>query len=94
MSLTALDSDVIKSYVSLGLGVGIISARAFRKGKDEGLVAIACDHLFPLQTTRLAYRRGAYLRSYTVEFIRLFAPNMQAADLKQLETAAGENFSI
>ncbi|HUP29819.1 MAG TPA: CysB family HTH-type transcriptional regulator [Usitatibacter sp.] len=94
VALTALDSDVIKSYVSLGLGVGIISARAFRKGKDEGLVAIPCEHLFPLQTTRLAYKRGAYLRGYTVEFIRLFAPNMQAADLKQLENAAGENFSI
>ena len=94
VALTALDSDVIKSYVSLGLGVGIISARAFRKGKDEGLVAIPCEHLFPLQTTRLAYKRGGYLRGYTVEFIRLFAPNMRGEDLKQLETAAGDNFSI
>jgi LysR family cys regulon transcriptional activator len=92
--LTALDSDVIKSYVTLGLGVGIISSRAFRKGKDEGLEALACDHLFPLQTTRLAYKRGAYLRGYTVEFIRLFAPNTRSEDLKQLEAAAGENFSI
>jgi LysR family cys regulon transcriptional activator len=92
--LTALDSDVIKSYVSLGLGVGIISARAFRKGKDEGLVALDCTHLFPVQTTRLAYKRGAYLRSYTVEFIRLFAPHVRGADLKQLEAGAGENFSI
>jgi LysR family cys regulon transcriptional activator len=92
--LTALDSDVIKSYVSLGLGVGIISARAFRKGKDEGLVALDCTHLFPLQTTRLAYKRGAYLRNYTVEFIRLFAPHVRGADLKQLEAGAGENFSI
>ena len=94
VALTALDSDVIKSYVSLGLGVGIISSRAFRPGKDEGLVALSCDHLFPLQTTRLAYKRGAYLRGYTVEFIRLFVPNMRAQDLKQLETAAGDNFSI
>ena len=92
--LTALDSDVIKSYVSLGLGVGIISSRAFRKSKDEGLRAIDCEHLFPAQTTRLAYKRGAYLRGYTVEFIRLFAPHVRGADLKQLETAAGENFSI
>lgn len=92
--LTALDSDVIKSYVSLGLGVGIISSRAFRKGKDEGLAALACDHLFPMQTTRLAYKRGAYLRGYTVEFIRLFAPNTRGEDLKQLAAAAGENFSI
>ena len=92
--LSALDSDVIKSYVSLGLGAGIISSRAFREGKDEGLVALSCDHLFPLQTTRLAYRRGAYLRNFTVEFIRLFAPNMMARDLKQIEAAAGENFQI
>ena len=94
VSLTALDSDVIKSYVALGLGVGIISARAFRKGKDEGLVALDCEHLFPLQTTRLAYKRGAYLRGYTVEFIRLFAPNLRAADLKQLQGAPGDNFAI
>jgi LysR family cys regulon transcriptional activator len=92
--LTALDSDVIKSYVSLGLGVGIISARAFRQGKDEGLVALDCDHLFPTQTTRLAYKRGAYLRNFTVEFIRFFAPHVRGADLKQLEADAGDNFSI
>jgi DNA-binding transcriptional LysR family regulator len=92
--LTALDSDVIKSYVSLGLGVGIISARAFRSGKDEGLVALNCEHLFPAQTTRLAYKRGAYLRNYTVEFIRLFAPHVRGTDLKQLEAGEAENFSI
>ena len=94
IALTALDSDVIKSYVTLGLGVGIISSRAFRKGKDEGLVALDCDHLFPAQTTRLAYKRGAYLRNYTVEFIQLFAPHVRGTDLKQLEAGAGENFSI
>src|SRR5207344_396458 len=87
--LTALDSDVIKSYVSLGLGVGIISSRAFRAGKDEGLKALDCEHLFPAQTTRLAYKRGAYLRGYAVEFIKLLAPHVRGADLKQLESAAG-----
>ena len=94
VALSALDSDVIKSYVALGLGVGIISARAFREGKEDGLVALDCAHLFPAQTTRLAYKRGAYLRGYAVEFIRLMAPNVRGADLKQLEAATGENFSI
>jgi len=94
IALTALDSDVIKSYVSLGLGVGIISSRAFRKGKDEGLKALDCSHLFPAQTTRLAYKRGAYLRNYMVEFIRLFAPHVRGEDLKQLAAGQGENFSI
>jgi LysR family cys regulon transcriptional activator len=92
--LTAVDSDVIKSYVALGLGVGIISQRAFRAGKDEGLKALDCDHLFPAQTTRLAYKRGTYLRSYVVEFIRLFAPHVTAVDLKQLGSGSAEDFSI
>jgi len=94
VALSALDSDVIKSYVTLGLGVGIISQRAYREGKDEGLVALSTDHLFPTQTTRLAYRRGAYLRGYMVEFIRLFAPNVRAEDLRQMATAQGADFSI
>jgi len=94
VALSALDSDVIKSYVSLGLGVGIISSRAYREGKEEGLVALDCSHLLPEQTTRLAYKRGGYLRGYAVEFIRLLAPNVRAQDLKQLEGAAAANFSI
>jgi len=92
--LTALDSDVIKSYVALDLGIGIISSRAFRSGKEDGLVALDCDHLFPAQTTRLAFRRGAYLRGYTVEFIRLLAPHVRREDLEQLANTAAEDFSI
>ena len=92
--LTALDSDVIKSYVALGLGAGIISSRAFRPGKDEGLVALDCGHLFPAQTTRLALRRGAYLRGFAVEFIRLLAPHVRREDLESLAKGAAENFSI
>jgi LysR family transcriptional regulator, cys regulon transcriptional activator len=94
IALTALDSDVIKSYVALDLGVGIISSRAFRKGKEDGLVALDCEHLFPAQTTRLAIRRGAYLRGYTVEFIRLLAPHVRREDLERLATEAPESFSI
>jgi LysR family transcriptional regulator, cys regulon transcriptional activator len=94
VALSALDSDVIKSYVSLGLGVGIISQRAFREGKEEGLVAIDSAHLFPVQVTRIAYRRGAYLRGFTVEFIRLFAPTLTAADIASAEAGSGSNFEI
>jgi len=92
--LTALDSDVIKSYVALGLGVGIISERAYRKGYDTELTALSTSHLFPTQTTRLAFRRGAYLRRFTVEFIRLFAPHLRGDDLKHLAAASGETFEI
>jgi DNA-binding transcriptional LysR family regulator len=92
--LTALDSDVIKSYVALGLGAGIISSRAFRAGKDEGLVALPAEHLFPAQTTRLAWKRGAYLRGFTMEFVRLFAPTLTRADLQRLVERPGEDFEI
>ncbi|HYC35142.1 MAG TPA: CysB family HTH-type transcriptional regulator [Usitatibacter sp.] len=94
VALSALDSDVIKSYVALGLGVGIISSRAYREGKEDGLVALDCSHLFPAQTTRLAYRRGAYLRGFTVAFIGLVAPNFRVEDVKQMERNKGESFSI
>jgi LysR family cys regulon transcriptional activator len=94
VALSALDSDVIKSYVSLGLGVGIISQRAYREGKEEGLVAIDTAHLFPAQVTRIAYRRGAYLRAYAVEFIRLFAPRLAPADLNALAAGTGQSFDI
>jgi DNA-binding transcriptional LysR family regulator len=60
--LTALDSDVIKSYVGLGLGVGIISSRASARARTRAL-GPRLHHSFPAQTTRLAYKRGAYLRT-------------------------------
>jgi hypothetical protein len=74
--------------------VWIISQRAFREGKEEGLVAIDTSHLFPAQVTRIAYRRGAYLRAYAVEFIRLFAPHLKPEDLKALEAGDRQDFEI
>jgi LysR family cys regulon transcriptional activator len=93
IAMTALDSDVIKAYVSLGLGVGIIASFAFHRAKDAGLKMLDASHLFPAQTTRLAFRKGSYLRGYTVEFARLFAPHLGPGAMKQLEAAA-ESFSI
>lgn len=75
--LTALDADVIKTYVHLGLGLGIISAQAFDGERDAGLVALDASHLFESSTTRLALRRGAYIRRYEYDFIELFAPLLQ-----------------
>ncbi len=94
IALTALDADVIKSYASLGLGVGIISSNAYRDGKDPELAKLDCDHLFPLQTTRVAFRKGAYLRGFAAEFIGLFAPHLRGTDLQRLAAGGGANFSI
>ena len=74
--LTAFDADVIKTYVELGLGVGIMAAMAFDAKRDRQLRAIDASHLFPSSTTRLGIKRGAYLRRYAYDFIELFAPNL------------------
>jgi LysR family cys regulon transcriptional activator len=74
--LTAIDSDVIKTYVMLGLGLGIIAEMAFDPARDAGLVALSAGHLFESSTTRLAVRRDAYLRKIEFAFIELFAPQL------------------
>jgi LysR family cys regulon transcriptional activator len=74
--LSALDSDVIKTYVELGLGVGIMAAMAFDAKRDRGLKALDASHLFESSTTRLGIKRGAYLRRYAYDFIELFAPQL------------------
>jgi LysR family cys regulon transcriptional activator len=80
--LTAMDSDVIQQYVSLGLGVGIIASMAIERNRADGLQAIEAAHLFAPNVTRLAVRRGAYLRSYTCEFILRFAPDLKRSDIE------------
>ena len=74
--LTAIDSDVIKTYVQLGLGIGILAKMAFNADRDSGLRAIDASHLFEDSTTRIGIRRGAYLRKYLYDFIELFAPHL------------------
>jgi LysR family transcriptional regulator, cys regulon transcriptional activator len=77
--LSAQDSDVIKTYVELGLGIGILAKMAFDPKRDHNLRAIDASHLFESSTTRLGIKRGAYLRRYAYEFIELFAPQLPRA---------------
>ena len=81
--LTALDSDVIKTYVELGLGIGILAKMAFDPKRDIDLRAIDASHLFESSTTRLGIKRNAYLRRYTYEFIELFAPHLPRATVER-----------
>ncbi|PUA16526.1 CysB family HTH-type transcriptional regulator [Glaciimonas sp. PCH181] len=81
--LTAMDSDVIQQYVSLELGVGIVAAMASEHTRQSGLQTIEVAHLFASNVTRLAVRRGAYLRSYTLDFILQFAPQLKRSDIIQ-----------
>ena len=73
---TAVDSDVIKAYVRLNLGVGIIASMAFDPQVDTDLVALDASHLFESSTTQLGFRKGTFLRGYMFEFINLFAPHL------------------
>ena len=74
--LTAIDADVIKTYVELGLGIGIVAQMAFIPERDKLLRMIGTGNLFQSSTTRIAIRRNEFLRGYTYHFIELFAPHL------------------
>ncbi len=76
---TAADADVIKTYVKLGIGVGIVASMAFDPVIDHELVAIDASHLFAASTTKVGLRRGTFLRGFMYEFIELFAPHLNKA---------------
>ena len=80
--LTAMDSDVIQQYVSLGLGVGIVASMAAEQ-LPVGLRAIPASHLFATNVTRIAVRRGSFVREYAVDFIRELAPKLSLDELAQ-----------
>ena len=76
IALTARDADVIKTYVRLGLGVGIVADMALDDGSDSDLVSIDASHLFPVHTTWIGYARDTLLRRYTYDFLSLLAPHL------------------
>ena len=76
VALTARDSDVIKTYVRLGLGVGIVASMAFEPEVDTDLVILDASHLFPIHTTWVGFRRGTLLRNFAYEFMQLFGPHL------------------
>lgn len=74
--VTAADADVIKTYVRLGIGIGIVASMAYDHSKDSDLVAVDVSHLFDYSVTRIGFRRGVYLRSFMIDFISMFAPHL------------------
>jgi LysR family transcriptional regulator, cys regulon transcriptional activator len=86
VALTARDADVIKTYVRLGLGIGILAGVAIDPKEDADLVRIATPHLFPAHTTWIGFRRGGLLRKYQLDFVQRFAPHLTK---RVIEKAAG-----
>ncbi len=74
--LTAVDADVIKTYVRLGLGIGIVADMAYDAKVDKDLVRLDASHLFEPSTTHIGFRRGMFLRGYMYDFISGFAPHL------------------
>jgi LysR family cys regulon transcriptional activator len=79
IALTAIDADVIKTYVELGLGIGILAKMAYVPERDKHLRMMDAGHLIKPSTTRVAIRKNEYLRGYTYDFIELFAPHLTRA---------------
>ena len=76
IALEAIDSDVIKTYVRIGMGVGIIAEMAVLPQVDTDMVFLPASGLFGKNLARLAFRKGAYLRQYVMEFARLLNPKL------------------
>ena len=73
---TAADADVIKTYVRLGMGVGIIAHMAVDPAQDKGLVTLDASHLFEASVTRVGFRKGTFLRGFMYQFMQEFAPHL------------------
>ena len=73
---TATDADVIKTYVRLGLGIGIVARMAYDEKLDNDLVSLDASHLFAASVTKIGCRRGTFFRGYMYDFIELFAAHL------------------
>lgn len=87
---TATDADVIKTYVRLGLGVGIMASMAYTE-EDTDLVAIDASHLFQSSMTQIAFKRGMFLRNYMYDFIHYFSPHLTKMQVEKAEQLRDNN---
>ena len=83
IALSAADTDVIKTYVRLGLGVGIIARMAYQPDTDHGLVALDASHLFPTNLTEIGIRSNRFMRSYIYDFINYFSPHLKPEQVEK-----------
>jgi LysR family cys regulon transcriptional activator len=92
--LEAIDADVIKTYVELGMGVGIIAGMAFDAERDVNLRAIPVGQLFGMNVSRVAVRQGAYLRTYMYTFIEMLSPTMNRKLIDQVMQGGKDSYDL
>ena len=93
IALEAIDSDVIKTYVRLGLGVGIVAEMAIKDdGTNSDLIAIPVGHLFGVNVARVAFKRSAYLRNFVYTFAELLSPDLTRSVIEKTMSGHGNDF--
>ncbi|MCY0966471.1 HTH-type transcriptional regulator CysB [Parathalassolituus penaei] len=90
VAFTAADADVIKTYVRLGVGVGIVASMAIDEELDSDLVALDASHLFAPSVTKIGFRKGTFLRGFMYDFIARFAPHLTRDLVDQAVQQAGK----
>ena len=95
VALASADTDIIKTYVRLGLGVGLVASMAFDAASDQGLQRISAEHLFEPSFAHIVLRTDSYLRGYAYAFLQLFAPKLTRDYVETaLYAPLDEDFSI
>ncbi|MCS6765779.1 MAG: CysB family HTH-type transcriptional regulator [Candidatus Protistobacter heckmanni] len=92
--LEAIDADVIKTYVEIGMGVGIVAGHAYDAERDRGLRSVPAGHLFGTNITRIGLKQGSYLRTYVFTFIELFSPSLTRKLVEQAMAGAHELYEL
>ena len=90
VAFTARDSDVIKTYVRMGLGIGVVAGMAFEPDDRQTLTAIPAKDVFPRSTTWIGIRRNTMLRCYMADFLRLFAPHLSDDQIERAARASSQ----
>ena len=88
VAFTATDADVIKTYVRLGMGVGIVARMAYDLSQDQDLLQLDARHLFAMNVTKIGFRRGTFIRSYMYDFIELFSPHLTRDRVRKAESTS------
>jgi LysR family cys regulon transcriptional activator len=94
VALEAIDSDVIKTYVRLGLGVGIVAELAVKNDAASDLVSRPLGHLFGANFARVAFKRGAYLRHFVYAFAEMLSPNLNAGLIQKAMSGQGSDYGL
>ena len=95
LALEAIDSDVIKTYVKLGMGVGIVAEHAMQDDPpDAALASRPLGHLFGGNVTRVAFRRGAYLRQFVYAFAEQLSDRLSPALIQRAMAGAGSDYDL